>query len=259
MESTDPFERPAATLYSALEKGVKTKNAKEDLDPSSPAPGIIQSQNEANKFPFTALKGTIDYDTFKAITVKPFKHTHMSPVQHAVLSLLPELAQPYTPNPSPNPDGTHTKTRRDLLVKAKTGTGKTLAFLVPAIEARLASIKANAKQAVIDAGLESDKHLEGRATRVFTRQSVGTLIISPTRELATQIANEALRLTHHHDGFEVRLFVGGMSKRMQLRDWMKGRRDIVVATPGRLRDLLTSEPDVAKGLLTSTQASSAHS
>ena len=58
-----------------------------------------------------------------------------------------------------------------------------------------------------------------------------------TRELATQIANEALRLTSHHDGFEVELLVGGESRRGQLRSW-KGRKDLVVATPGRLRDLI---------------------
>ena len=116
------------------------------------------------------------------------------------------------------------------------------------IEARLKSIDAFAKQAVKDAGLTSDKHMEGRARRVFTREHVGTLILSPTRELATQIANEALRLTHHHKDFEVRLFVGGSSKRLQMRDWMKGRRDIVVATPGRLRDLLLSEPEIVRGI-----------
>jgi len=33
-----------------------------------------------------------------------------------------------------------------------------------------------------------------------------------------------------------------------MRDWMKGRRDIVVATPGRLRDLLTSEPEIVRGI-----------
>jgi len=152
------------------------------------------------------------------------------------------LAEPYDRNaPADGPP-------RDLLVKAKTGTGKTMAFLVPAIEARSKAIDAFGKMSVMNAGLNSDKNLEARAKKVFAREHVGTLVISPTRELATQIADEALRLTHHHDGFEVRLFTGGTSKRLQMRDWMKGRRDIVVATPGRLRDLLNSEPEVARGM-----------
>lgn len=194
---------------------------------------------------FTTLADKISPETLRAITVKPFQLTRMSPVQAEVLPLLPELAEPYDPNPPP--DGQQ-RPPRDLLVRAKTGTGKTLAFLVPAIEARIKAIRHHVQQALKDSGLNNDKHLADRAQKAFVRSSVGTLIISPTRELATQIANEALRLTHHHDDFEVRLFTGGTSKRMQMRDWMKGRRDIVVATPGRLRDLLTSEPEVVRGL-----------
>ncbi len=223
----------------------------QNLDPGADAPGLIQKGSGENRVPFTQLKDQISYDTFKAITVKPFRHTHMTSVQQTVLSRLPGLAQPYIPN-VPDTDE-KMKLRQDLLCKSKTGTGKPLAFLVPAIEARIASIDAYVSQALVDAGKVSDKHMEGRIKRMFVRQNVGTIIISPTRELATQIANEAIRLSHHHDGFEVRLFVGGISKRFQMKDWMKGRRDIVVATPGRLRDLLENEPDVSSGIRKSTQ------
>ena len=228
------------------------------LDPGAPVGTPFdqpdpQKDAEVNKLPkFETLKGRISYDTLKAITVRPHKLTHMSAVQAEVLPLLPQIAEPYSADPPA--DGSQ-RPPRDLLVKARTGTGKTLAFLVPAIEARLQAIEAAGKQAVIDAGLVSDKHFEGRARRVFTREQVGALIISPTRELATQIANEALRLTHHHKDFEVRLFVGGQSKRLQMRDWMKGRRDIVVATPGRLRDFLISEPEIVRGISKTRTAS----
>ena len=221
------------------------------LDPGAPVDTPfdqpkLKNEAEVNGLPeFEILKGRISYDTLKAITVLPHKLTHMSPVQAEVLPLLPQIAEPYSED---SPADGSKRLPRDLLVKARTGTGKTLAFLVPAIEARLKAIEAAGKQGVKDAGLVSDKHLEGRVHRVFTREQVGTLIISPTRELATQIANEALRLTHHHKDFEVRLFVGGQSKRLQMRDWMKGRRDIVVATPGRLRDLLMSEPEIVRGI-----------
>ena len=211
--------------------------------PAKPADGTPVDPATVNELPtFQSLKGSISYPTLKAITVKPFQLTHMSPVQAQVLPLLPQLAEAYDPTSS------GARPPRDLLVKAKTGTGKTLAFLVPAIESRLKAIDEHGKIAVKNANLTTDKHLEGRVKRKFVREEVGTLIISPTRELATQIANEALRLTHHHDDFEVRLFVGGVSKRMQMRDWMKGRRDIVVATPGRLRDFLLSEPEVLRGI-----------
>lgn len=187
---------------------------------------------------FASLEGKVSRATLGTLS-SIFKITNMSPVQAAVLPLLPELAEPYHPdNNSP----------RDLLVKARTGTGKTLGFLIPAVEARLKALRATAQKALEDAGLVSDRNLEARAKRMHAHNHAGALIISPTRELATQIANEALRLTSRHEGFEVRLFVGGASKRLQMRDWMRGRRDIVVATPGRMRDLLENEPEIAKGL-----------
>ena len=163
----------------------------------------------------------------------------MSHVQSKVLPLLPKLATPYDANDEDNGSNNSNVGRppRDLLVKAKTGTGKTLAFLVPAVEARLRALDEHAKKALEDSGLAADRALEARARKRFGYEKVGTLVISPTRELATQIANEALRLTAHHDGFEVQLLVGGESRRGQLRSW-KGRKDLVVATPGRLRDLL---------------------
>jgi ATP-dependent RNA helicase MSS116 len=193
---------------------------------------------------FNTLKGVISDQTFNAITQTPFHLTTMSPVQAAVFPLLPQITQPH--NPDPPPAGSPRPTR-DLLVKAKTGTGKTMAFLVPAIEARLNAIEAAGKKAVADAGLKSDSNLEERAKRKFARDQVGTLILSPTRELATQIANEAKKLFRNHD-MEVRLFHGGANKRPQMHEWMKGRRDIVVSTPGRMRDMLMTEPDVAHGI-----------
>jgi len=229
-----------SSVYSRRESFLATRR-RVDLDLGAPAP-VPMPKDQEDLPPFMSLKGSVSFETLKAITVKPFQLTHMSPVQAEVLPLLPMLAEPYDRNaPADGPP-------RDLLVKAKTGTGKTMAFLVPAIEARSKAIDAFGKMSVMNAGLNSDKNLEARARKVFAREHVGTLVISPTRELATQIADEALRLTHHHDGFEVRLFTGGTSKRLQMRDWMKGRRDIVVATPGRLRDLLNSEPEVARGM-----------
>ncbi|KIL57685.1 hypothetical protein M378DRAFT_36628, partial [Amanita muscaria Koide BX008] len=186
--------------------------------------------------PFSSLETSVHPNTLKSIVQKPFTHVTMSPVQSKVLPLLPGLAMPYQPKqPS---DAGKTAAPRDLLVKAKTGTGKTLAFLVPAIESRLRAISQHVEKSLSDAGLTSDKVLESKAKRSFATDRVGTLIISPTRELATQIANEALKLLTHHSALEVHLLVGGESRRRQVMNWSRGRKDIVVATPGRLRDLL---------------------
>lgn len=201
---------------------------------------------ENNPLPdFSTLRTKVNPDTLRAITDKPFNHTKMSTVQAAVLPLLPELARPYDEHQSDGPP-------RDLLVKAKTGTGKTLAFLVPAIEARIKAIDKAGVDALEKNGGLPDARVVENAKRDYARNKVGTVIISPTRELATQIAHEAVKLTHWHKGFEVKLFTGGSSKVHQLREFTHSRNDIVVATPGRIRDVLENDPAVAKVLRTAT-------
>jgi ATP-dependent RNA helicase MSS116 len=208
-------------------------DATSDLPENTPSPA------------FSTLRMKVNPDTLRAITDKPFNHAHMSPVQAAVLPLLPELARPYDGHQSDGPP-------RDLLVKAKTGTGKTLAFLVPAIEARIKAIDKAGVDALEKNGGHPDARVVENAKRTHTRKTVGTVIISPTRELATQIAHEAVKLTHWHKGFEVKLFTGGSSKGLQLREFKLCRNDIVVATPGRIRDVLENEPAVAEVLRTAT-------
>ena len=232
--STSPYLRPDFDADVAeTESGATVDDPKHQkkVAPSSPTP------LDPLALPFSTLKSGINPNTYKALTAEPFKLTTMSHVQSKVLPLLPKLAAPYDANDADNHNRNAARAPRDLLVKAKTGTGKTLAFLVPAIEARLRALDDHAKKALQDSGLVTDRALEARARKRFGYEKVGTLVISPTRELATQIANEALRLTAHHDGFEVQLLVGGESRRGQLRSW-RGRKDLVVATPGRLRDLL---------------------
>ena len=197
---------------------------------------------------FSTLRMNVSSETLRAITDKPFKHAHMSPVQAAVLPLLPELARPYDEHQSHGPP-------RDLLVRAKTGTGKTLAFLVPAIEARIKAIDKAGVDALEKNGGQPDARVVENAKRSYARNTVGTVIISPTRELATQIAHEAQKLTHWHKGFEVKLFTGGSSKGLQLREFRYSRSDIVVATPGRLRDVLENEPAVTEVLRTAKHVS----
>lgn len=186
---------------------------------------------------FDSLKDVLSPPVLRALTAGPFKLNHMSPVQAAVLPLLPKLLTPHDSDDVTGP--------RDLLVKARTGTGKTLAFLIPAVEARLKAVHAIHEQ---NAG--SDAKTANHAAERFARENVGALIISPTRELATQIANEAIKLTRHVHGFEVRLLVGGLSKRTQLREWNTGRRDIIVATPGRLRDFIENDSGFSQALNT---------
>lgn len=203
------------------------------------APLDVEDVDGEEKLPeFESLKGVLDKRILRALTKGPFKLTTMSPVQAQVLPLLPEIAEPYN---SQNPPSIP----RDLLVRAKTGTGKTLAFLIPAVEARLKAIEAYAAKSTRDTGLKPSELLTESSQKRFARTHTGVVVISPTRELATQIAQEAIKLTKHIEGFEVQLFVGGESKSRQLRNFQRGRHDIIVATPGRLRDMLESSKEVA--------------
>ncbi len=100
---------------------------------------------------------------------------------------------------------------RDVVATAQTGTGKTLAFLLPLVESLA---KPQGKPA----------------------PGVQALILTPTRELALQIQETASRLT---EGLNLKstVVVGGMSENVQLRNLRHGAQ-IVIATPGRLCDFL---------------------
>ena len=99
--------------------------------------------------------------------------------------------------------------RKDLIAQAQTGTGKTLAFVLPILEG------INPKRDYIQA-----------------------LIITPTRELALQITTEIKRLTKDlEDGINVLAVYGGQDVERQLKK-LQGAMHIVIGTPGRLLDHL---------------------
>ncbi|PLS18426.1 DEAD/DEAH box helicase [Bacillus sp. M6-12] len=95
---------------------------------------------------------------------------------------------------------------KDIIGQAKTGTGKTLAFLLPILE---------------KADPESE-HIQA-------------LIVTPTRELALQITNEMKKLASAKEGLQVLAVYGGQDVEQQLKK-LKRNISVVVATPGRLLD-----------------------
>jgi len=98
--------------------------------------------------------------------------------------------------------------RRDIIGCAQTGTGKTLAFLLPALE-RLLQDTAKVK-------------------------SPRVVVLEPTRELVIQVAKETRKLAAH-TSLRVAAIYGGAQMRRQT-DKLRRGMDIVVATPGRLMD-----------------------
>lgn len=105
---------------------------------------------------------------------------------------------------------------RDLLGCAQTGTGKTAAFSVPIIQ--LLSQKAGGPR-------------QGRRIR--------SLILSPTRELAIQIADN-IKIYSRYTDIRCAAIVGGVSQKVQERALSQGA-DIIIATPGRLMDLVNQK------------------
>ena len=103
----------------------------------------------------------------------------------------------------------------DVLAKAKTGTGKTLAFLIPTIE---------------------------KIVKNANRRCVSAIAISPTRELANQIHREAVALTQFHPHFASQCIYGGTNRAMDVRAFKEKLPDLLVATPGRLLDHLQNTP-----------------
>lgn len=124
------------------------------------------------------------------------KFDFMTPVQAATLD---ELLPPK---------------RSDCLVQAKTGTGKTMAFLLPALQHMITQGRAS------DAG-------------------ISLLVITPTRELAMQISTEAGKLLQRLPQYRVRVAIGGTNKDREER-LILGGCDILIATPGRLLDHMSN-------------------
>ncbi|KAK4103650.1 DEAD-domain-containing protein [Parathielavia hyrcaniae] len=114
---------------------------------------------------------------------------------------------------------------KDVVAQAKTGTGKTLAFLVPIV------------QRIIAGQPELERPRGGGRAR---SDDIRAIILSPTRELAEQIGAEAKRLCQG-TGVIVQTAVGGTQKNLMLRKTRIEGCHLLVATPGRLHDLLTDE------------------
>eukprot|EP00588_Corethron_pennatum_P011030 CAMPEP_0194270286 /NCGR_PEP_ID=MMETSP0169-20130528/4297_1 /TAXON_ID=218684 /ORGANISM="Corethron pennatum, Strain L29A3" /LENGTH=837 /DNA_ID=CAMNT_0039012281 /DNA_START=224 /DNA_END=2735 /DNA_ORIENTATION=+ len=113
----------------------------------------------------------------------------------------------------------------DVIGRSRTGTGKTLAFGVPAITRLLRD------RAPVEGG--DDRRARGGRQ---PRRKPGILILCPTRELARQVSDE-LREVTKGIGATVDVFYGGVSMDSQVRSLRKGL-DVVVGTPGRIIDHL---------------------
>ncbi|MEW6706725.1 MAG: DEAD/DEAH box helicase [Pseudomonadota bacterium] len=109
---------------------------------------------------------------------------------------------------------------RDLRVSSSTGSGKTASFALPAL------------QRVLDARGEGSKRREKGVVH-----GPRVLVLTPTRELALQVAKATMTYGRHVQGLRVATVVGGVPYGAQLKA-LRGPLDILIATPGRLIDHL---------------------
>src|SRR5580704_16083710 len=138
--------------------------------------------------------------SFSELTLSPvlqanlLKHGFTQPTPVQALAIEPALAG------------------RNVVATAQTGTGKTLAFVLPLVQSLMAE----------------------RATK-----GVRAVILSPTRELAIQIQETFAKIAHG-TGIRAAVVVGGVGENPQLQAIRKGAQ-VVVATPGRLYDFLSRQ------------------
>ncbi len=139
----------------------------------------------------------------------------------------------------------------DLMVSSQTGSGKTAAFLLPVLHTLLTQMadaeakeRADYEHAVAEAAAKGEappkrpKRKDPTNARNFTAPTPGALIVCPTRELAQQVAHDAIDLVQHCRGLRVANIVGGMPYQLQIAKLQNA--NLVVATPGRLLDLQRS-------------------
>ncbi|CAM6098676.1 unnamed protein product [Calypogeia fissa] len=109
-------------------------------------------------------------------------------------------------------------TYKDVAVDAATGSGKTLAFVVPIVE------------------------ILRRLSQPLKSNQIGAVIISPTRELASQIFHVAEPFIATLPKIGAALLVGGTDVNADVTNLKENRANVLIGTPGRLEDVLDRSP-----------------
>ena len=170
---------------------------------------LLPRSDRAEGPPFSSLQPSLRSETIKVLS-DYFGFQNTTPVQAAVIQLLMQ--------------------NKDCSVEACTGSGKTIAFIVPMIE------------------ILSRANRERR----FKKHSVGAVVVAPTRELAKQIKDVAKAFLTSLSGesfqpsLEPMLLVGGGNNTVQddLRKFTEFGSVCLIGTPGRMLDVLQKAKDL---------------
>jgi len=182
------------------EEAAQTNNQQMDANAAFQA-AVSDVELPANEVEQPIIKETI---TVQPVVAKGFTFADLN-VSADILAAVTEMGFT-TPSPIQAEAIPPILAGRDVIGQAQTGTGKTAAFGIPALE-------------LID---PSDR-------------SVQVLILCPTRELAVQVTDELRKLSKFKRGIYIETIYGGDSIERQIRSLKKGVH-IVVGTPGRVMD-----------------------
>jgi ATP-dependent RNA helicase RhlE len=134
--------------------------------------------------------------------------------------------------------------QRDVMAVARTGTGKTASFTLPMLQLLSAGLinSASTQDASIqDASVKSGSIQNGPIQNGDSSQAqyLRALVITPTRELAAQVASSVKNYSRHMN-LRTAVVFGGVRIEPQLTE-LQGGLDVLVATPGRLIDLYNQQ------------------
>ncbi|KAI8601371.1 P-loop containing nucleoside triphosphate hydrolase protein [Dissophora ornata] len=211
-ETSGADEKESAEDSEEVKDGVSKKLSKKEKQP-------LNAEDDSKK-PYDPMEGvdlSFDISAWKGYkfstmienALKKQKFTKPSPIQEEALPL--GLAG------------------RDVVGVAETGSGKTLAFGLPIVQYL-------AQQAI-----------QAAESNTSMKESMAALILTPTRELAIQVKDHLVAFTQF-TGHHVVPIVGGMSIQKQTRQ-LDRNPAIIVATPGRLWELISTNPTYSERLV----------
>lgn len=182
---------------------------------------------------FDSMGNAIQPQTLAALTSAPLSYNIMTPIQRGVLKDAARLSDP-------------SLTGARIIMQSDVGTGKTLAYAIPAIDARFRAIEMvragkYPTNYVADQDTQGEELSDEERCNRYRQDTVGVIIVCPTREESRKVGRVVRRLAEA-SGLETHIFAGGSSAHDQRERLLTEPRDLIIGTPGRILTNLAFVP-----------------